>query len=76
MSRGGAERERLNTESEAGSRLRAASTEPNPGLELRNRQDRDLSRSRTLNRLGHPGAPPAPHFEREDSSRTNAHCQK
>ena len=54
-SRGGAEREG-DTESEAGSRLRAVSTEPNAGLELTN-QDHDLSWSRTLNQLSHPGAP-------------------
>ena len=35
MSRGGSERER-HTESEAGSRLRAVSTEPDAGLELTN----------------------------------------
>ena len=35
MSRGGAEREG-DTESEAGSRLQAISTEPNVGLELTN----------------------------------------
>ena len=35
MSGGGAERER-ETESETGSRLRAGSTEPDAGLELRN----------------------------------------
>ena len=37
MSRGGAEREE-DTESEAGPRLRAVSTEPNSGLELTNRE--------------------------------------
>ena len=37
MSRGGAEREG-DTESEAGSRLRAVSTEPDEGLELPNRE--------------------------------------
>ena len=37
MSRGGAEREG-NTESDAGSRLRAASTEPDAGLELTDRE--------------------------------------
>ena len=37
MSRGGAEREG-DTESEAGSKLRAVSTEPNMGLELTNRE--------------------------------------
>ena len=52
---GGAEREE-NTECEAGSRFRAVSTEPDAGLEPTNR-DHDLSRSRTLNRLSHPGAP-------------------
>ena len=36
-SRGGAEREE-DTESEAGSRLRAVSTEPNLGLELTKRE--------------------------------------
>ena len=51
MSRGGAERGG-DTESEAGSRLRAISTEPNV-----NQRDHDLSRSRTLNRLSYPGAP-------------------
>ena len=37
MSRGGAEREG-DTESEAGFRLRAVSTEPDAGLELKNRE--------------------------------------
>ena len=37
MSRGGAEREG-DTESEAGSRLRAVSTEPDAGLELTDRE--------------------------------------
>ena len=37
VSRGGAEREG-DTESEAGSRLRAVSTEPDTGLELTNRE--------------------------------------
>ena len=37
MSRGGAEREG-HTESEAGSRLDAVSTEPDAGLELTNRE--------------------------------------
>ena len=37
MSRGGAEREG-DTECEAGSRLRAVSTEPDAGLELPNRE--------------------------------------
>ena len=37
--RGGAEREREgNTESEAGSRLRAVNTEPDAGLQLTNRE--------------------------------------
>ena len=36
MSRGGAEREHGDTESEAGSRLWAVGTEPHAGLELRN----------------------------------------
>ena len=39
MSRGGAER-RGDTESEAGSRLRAVSTEPDAGLELVNHEIR------------------------------------
>ena len=47
--RGGAESEG-DTESEAGSRVRAVSAEPDAG-------DRDLSRSQTLNRLSHAGAP-------------------
>ena len=37
MSRGGAERD-THTESEAGSRLRAVSTEPDAGLELTDRE--------------------------------------
>ena len=37
MSRGGAER-KGDTESKAGSRLRAVSTEPDAGLELRNHE--------------------------------------
>ena len=47
MSRGGAEREG-DTESEAGSRLRAVSTEPDVGLELTN-----PSQSRMLNCPGY-----------------------
>ena len=39
MSRGGAEREG-DTESEAGSGLRAVSTEPDAGLELMNREQK------------------------------------
>ena len=57
MGGGGAEREG-DTESKAGSRLRAVSTEPDVGLELM-----DLSRSRMLNRLNHPGAPNHSHFD-------------
>ena len=53
MSRGGTEREG-DTESEAGSRLRAVSTEPNAGLEP---TDHDLSQNWMLNRMSHPGAP-------------------
>ena len=45
------------TESEAGFRLPAVSTEPNAGLEPMKPWDHDLSQSRTLNRLSHPGAP-------------------
>ena len=57
MNGGGTEREG-DTESEAGSRLRAISPEPDSGLELTDRDIvRDLSRSWTLNRLSHPGAP-------------------
>ena len=57
MSRGGAESEG-DTGSKAGSRLRAVSTEPDAGLELTNRKImRDLSRSRTLDRLSHLAAP-------------------
>ena len=43
------------TESEAGSRLGAVSTEPDAGLELPNPGDCDLNRSQTLNQLSHPG---------------------
>ena len=55
MNRGGSEREG-DTESKTGSRHWAVSTEPDMGLELTD-WDHDLSRSRTLNRLSHPGAP-------------------
>ena len=51
MNGGGAEREG-DTESEAGSRLRAISPEPDAGLE-----PTDCEIVRTLNRLSHPGAP-------------------
>ena len=44
------------TESEAGSRIWAVSTEPDVGLELKP-WDHDLSRSRLLHRLSHPGTP-------------------
>ena len=57
MSGRGAEREG-DTESEAGSRIRAVSTEPNVGLEPTNCEIIDLSRSQELNRLSHPGVPP------------------
>ena len=60
------ERERVNgagieregdTESEAGSRLWAVSTQPDAGLELTNHEIMNLSRSWTLNWLSHPGTP-------------------
>ena len=44
------------TESEAGSRLCAMSTEPNMGLELTNHEITILSPSRMLNQLSHPDA--------------------
>ena len=53
---GGSEKEG-DTESETGSRLWAVSTEPDTGLEPTEPWDHDLSRSRTLNWLSHPGAP-------------------
>ena len=56
MSRGGAEREG-DTESEAGSRLRGISPEPDAGARTHEPRDPDLSRSRAPNRLSHPGAP-------------------
>ena len=55
VSGGGAEGEG-DTESQAGSRLPAVGTEPDAGLEPTNREIMTLSRSRTLNRLSHPGA--------------------
>ena len=55
-SRVGADREG-DTECEVGSRLHIVSTEPDAGLELNELWDHDLSRSRSLNRLSHPGAP-------------------
>ena len=56
MSRGGTETEG-DTESEAGSRLRAVSTQPGTELGLTNHQIYDLSQSWVLNQLSHPGAP-------------------
>ena len=53
--RGGTEREG-DTELEVGSTLRAVSTKPDSGLELKN-CDYDLSRNQMLNLLSHPGAP-------------------
>ena len=50
------ERER-DTESEAGSRLWAVSTELGRGTRTHEPWDNDLSWSRTLNRLSHPDAP-------------------
>ena len=54
-SRGGAKRGRRRER--IPSRLSAVSPEPGAGLELTNPRDHDLSKSRTLNRLSHPGAP-------------------
>ena len=56
VSGGGAER-KGDTESEAGSRFRVVSTELDAGARTHRLRDRDLSRSQTLNRLSHPGAP-------------------
>ena len=53
---GGGEREEA-TESEAGSSLRAISTEPTTRLEPVKLQDHNLIQSQTLNRLSHPGVP-------------------
>ena len=47
------------TESKAGSRLGAGSTEPDAGL-TREPRDPEQSRSGALNRLSHPGAPGSP----------------
>ena len=57
MSRGGAEREG-DTEWEAGSRLRAVSTEPDAGLEL---TDREIMTRAEVGRLTYC-ATQAPHF--------------
>ena len=55
------------TESEAGSRLRAVSTELDVGLEPTTR-DHDLSQSQMVNRLSHPGAPEHLEFKQEQKS--------
>ena len=57
MSGGGAEREG-DTESQAGSRCRAVSTEPDVGLEPMNREIMTWTKmeSQTLNLLHHPDA--------------------
>ena len=59
MSGGGREKEREgDTESKAGSRLQAVSTEPSRcGAQTHEPWGHDLSQSRTLNPLSHPGAP-------------------
>ena len=56
MSRRGAEREG-DTESEAGSRLRAVSTELDTGLEPTDREIMTSAEVRMLNPLSPPGAP-------------------
>ena len=53
----GAEREG-DTGSPAGSRLRAASTEPHAGARTHKLPDHDLSQRWMLNRLSHPGTSP------------------
>ena len=52
----GAEREG-DTESEAGSRLWAVSTDPNMGLKLTECEKHDLSQCQMLNQLSHTGTP-------------------
>ena len=71
MSGGGAEGEG-DTESEAGSRLRAISTEHNAELELTNHEimTRGEIKSQMLNRLSHPGAPETPHLKEEVTSQS------
>ena len=56
MNGGGAEREG-DTESKAGSRLQAVSTESDAGLELTNQEIMTRAEVRRLNRLSHPSAP-------------------
>ena len=56
MSRGGAEREE-DTESEAGSRLRALSTQTDAGLELKNYEIMTWAEVRRLTNWATPGAP-------------------
>ena len=56
-SRGWGREREGDTESEAGSRLWAVSTEPNAGLELTNREVMTWAEVRTLKRRSHPGAP-------------------
>ena len=51
------------TESKAGSRLLAVSTEPNTGIKPMNREIITRARSQMLNRLSHPGAPGVEHFK-------------
>ena len=50
------ETETQNPKQAPGSRLRAVSTEPNNGARTHRPWDHDMSRSRTLSRLSHPGA--------------------
>ena len=62
----GSEREG-DTESEAGSRFRAISPEPDAGLELADREIVTRADSRTLNELRHPGAPPVEVLKLKDT---------
>ena len=54
---GGGAEEEGDAESEAGSGLRAVKHRDRRGARTHKPRDHDLSRSRTLNRLSHPGAP-------------------
>ena len=59
------------TESEAGSRVRAVSTEPDMGLGPWTMRY-DLSQSQTFNRMSHPGAPRETTFKKaHDLKKTN-----
>ena len=72
---GGAEREG-DTESEAGSGLRAPQHREGGGARTLELRDPDLSRSRKLHRLSRPGAPTGRHLKKVPDSELDPHLTR